>query len=71
MRAGYYAVQPGRGKKAIGRIIVTGVLRDRLGGISAADVRAEGYASWQAFINHGRRSTAFDRDAEVWSLSFS
>jgi len=37
-----YAVQPGRGKKAVGRIRVTKIRRERLGDISDADCYAEG-----------------------------
>ncbi len=44
-----YAVQPGRGKHAVGRILVTAVRREALGRLSARDVRAEGYASRAEF----------------------
>lgn len=44
-----YAVQPGRGKHALGRILVTAVRREPLGRLSAGDVRAEGYASRAEF----------------------
>jgi uncharacterized protein YhfF len=37
-----YAVQPGRGKKAVGRIRITKIRRERLGDISAEDIFAEG-----------------------------
>jgi len=37
-----YAVQPGRGKKAVGRIRITGIRRERLQSISFRDRRAEG-----------------------------
>lgn len=37
-----YAVQPGRGKKAVGRIRITAIRRERLQDISETDVRAKG-----------------------------
>ena len=37
-----YAVQPGRGKKAVGRIRITKIRRERLGDISEEDCLAEG-----------------------------
>lgn len=37
-----YAVQPGRGKKAVGRIRITGIRREQLQDISPEDVKAEG-----------------------------
>jgi len=38
-----YAVQPGRGKKAVGRTPpLTGIRRERLGDISQVDIQAEG-----------------------------
>jgi uncharacterized protein YhfF len=39
---GTYAIQPERGKKAVGRIRITKIRRERLQHISFDDIRAEG-----------------------------
>lgn len=44
-----YAVQPGRGQRAVGRIRVTGLRLERLQAITEADARAEGVESVQAY----------------------
>jgi hypothetical protein len=44
-----YAVQPGRGKPAVGRIRITGMSIERLQNITEADARAEGVASIEEF----------------------
>lgn len=44
-----YAVQPGRGEKAVGRIRITGMSIERLQNITEADARAEGVASIEEF----------------------
>ena len=41
-----YAVQPGRGKKSVGRIRITKIRRERLHQISGYDVVAEGTEGW-------------------------
>jgi hypothetical protein len=45
-----YAVQPGRAKKAVGRIAATRVRQERVGDISAKDARAEGFGSRKEFF---------------------
>lgn len=44
-----YAVQPGRGKRAVGRIRVTGLRVERVQAITEADAQAEGVDSVQAY----------------------
>lgn len=67
-----YAVCPGRGKHAIGRIRITETMQLRLGGtLSLADAQAEGFASRDEFrlawidINGG-----YDSHAMVWIVKF-
>ena len=68
---GTVAVQPGRGKKAVGRIMVTALSRVRLGSITEADARAEGFANRGEFIETWRRMHGqFEDDTEVWVITF-
>jgi len=43
-----YAVQPGRGRKSVGRILLVKIRRERLQEISWADIRAEGFPPTEA-----------------------
>lgn len=66
-----YAVQPGRGKPAVGRITVTDVQLAYLGDIDLRDAKREGFRTRQEFVDywtglHGR----FDPDVRVWVISF-
>lgn len=45
-----YALQRGRGMKAEGRIRITGIRREDVRDISEADVKAEGFASYEHFV---------------------
>lgn len=70
-----YAVQPGRGQKAIGRIRITGIRQERLQDIIIDDVRAEGFAStyhfskqWEAI--HTSRGERWEDDPPVWVIEF-
>lgn len=66
-----YAVQPGRGKRSLGRIIVASVWQERLGDLSLEDARAEGYRSREEFFEVWRRIHGlFDPAAEVWVVEF-
>jgi hypothetical protein len=66
-----YAVCPGRGKAAIGRVWITGATRMRLGCLSEAEARREGFedaagfAEAWALINGG-----YDAHDVVWRVAF-
>jgi len=67
-----YAVQPGRGKNSIARILLTNIKSEIVSAISDADVIAEGFESRDAFIQtwcaiHGRKSNL---SQTVWVLEF-
>jgi hypothetical protein len=65
------AVQPGRGKKSVGRIMVTALSRELLGSITEADARAEGFASRAEFIETWRRMHGqFEDHTEIWVIKF-
>jgi hypothetical protein len=67
-----YAVQPGRGKHAVGRIKIT-VIRycERAGDISEGDARAEGFESAGQFrAVYGRLNGAGALDRPCWALTF-
>jgi hypothetical protein len=67
-----YAVQPGRGKKSVARIVLTGIRREPVNAISHADARAEGFASREAFLStwHAIHGAKADLSQEVWVLEF-
>ena len=67
-----YAVQPGRGKKAVARILVTDVCRSRWRRINEVAARAEGFASREAFFDYvrGLHGADLDLDGEVWVIKF-
>lgn len=67
-----YAVQPGRTKKAVGRIVVTRIWQEALGDISAADAWAEGFDNREAFFETWTRiHGTFDAGVRVWVVEFS
>lgn len=64
-----YAVQPGRGKPAIGRAVVVSIRREPLGRITEAEARREGFATLAEFVGtFGNINGGFDCDAEVWRI---
>lgn len=80
-----YAVQPGRGKKSLGRTPpIKEIRQERLQDITMKDIYAEGTLHWvdrqfvemyAAFIEmwdsiHGKGPHCWKRDPEVWVLDF-
>lgn len=66
-----YALQPGRGKQAAGRLTILEVRREALGAISLADARREGFRTTQDFKDYWAAMYGrFDALAEVWVISF-
>jgi hypothetical protein len=67
-----YAVQPARGKRAVGRIRMIAISIQALGHINAEEALAEGFQTLDAFRQawiqiHG----CFDPELVVWVLTFS
>jgi len=72
-----YAVQPGRGKKAVGRIRITGIWRQRLREIWVEECRAEGitgvfarFGFEQLWNSLYRKPYRWEDNPEVWVLEF-
>jgi hypothetical protein len=61
-----YAVQPGRGKKAIGRFRLLDIRREYLQDISHNDALAEGFSIEHPLNNYGTGSVVRDAFAEFW-----
>lgn len=66
-----YAVQPGRGKNAIGRLLVLSVRREPVSSLTEADALAEGFLSQTAFLEwwsafYGAAALA----DECWRIEF-
>jgi len=63
-----YAVQPGRGQRAIGRIRITAIRREDVRQISAEDARAEGFDSrvnfFEAWVSMHDRNMEFYCEAQ-------
>lgn len=78
-----YAIQPGRGKKAVGRFLLESIRKERLRDISAQDARAElGWTNdhnrdtgpYPCFVElwdriHTTRGTRWQDNPEVWVLT--
>lgn len=66
-----YAVCPGRGKPAVGRVRVTAVRREALGAITEDDARREGFESRAAFLDYWRAMHGdVDPAQPVWVVEF-
>jgi hypothetical protein len=66
-----YAVQPGRGKKAIGRIRLLDIRYQHLGHVKEVEARAEGYGSLNEFEEAWTRIHGYyDAEQPVWALEF-
>ena len=64
-----YAVQPGRGKAAVGRAVVVSVERQRLGHIDHDEARREGFFSPGHFVaTFISINGSYDTAAEVWRV---
>lgn len=67
-----YAVQPGRNLPQVARIRVTGIRRQKVTDIIAADAVAEGYDTREQFLAawvriHGAGAA----DADTWAIAFT
>jgi hypothetical protein len=67
-----YAVQPGRAKKAVAYIKLTGIREEAVGDISESDAIAEGFDSREAFFAtwRGIHGAKADMQQRVWVLEF-
>jgi len=78
-----YAVQPGRGKKSVGRIRILKIRRERLWDIQDEDIRAEGVLTentldttiWGDFMAlwaeiYKKKPYRWEDNPEVWVLEF-
>jgi hypothetical protein len=68
-----YAVCPGRGKHAIGRVRIVSVRQERLGDLDDAEARREGFADARAFVDafEAINRCYADPDALVWRVEFA
>jgi hypothetical protein len=68
-----YALQPGRGKHAVGRICITAIRYcARASDISEGDARAEGFATEEEFREvYGRLNGVGALNRPCWALTFA
>jgi hypothetical protein len=67
-----YAVQPGRGEKAVAHIEIVDVWQERLADITEADAVREGFRDCQEFFAYWRRLYGGPRlFTHVWRIEFS
>jgi len=69
---GVYAVQPGRGKKAVGHIRIKRIWQEKLLYMTEDDVRAEGFEAWHNFITvfYALNNITKPLIAPVWAFEF-
>lgn len=66
-----YAVQPGRGKHAIGRIEILDVRQETLADVGDSAAEREGFATFHEFVDTWRSLHGeWDHEARVWVLTF-
>jgi hypothetical protein len=67
-----YAVQPGRGKEAIGRIRITAIRREHIQDISITDIKAEGLEVPHSIMPYGAETNDFwlNFGRDVFKASF-
>jgi hypothetical protein len=67
-----YAVQPNRGKKAVARIVLTGLRKESVSAITEEDAIAEGFVSREHFLATWQRIYGQQADLHqmVWVLEF-
>jgi hypothetical protein len=66
-----YAVCPGRGKHAIGRVRIVSIRQERLGRLDTADARREGFAGGTEFVAAFEAiNGSADPEARVWRVEF-
>lgn len=66
-----YAVQPGRTKRGVGRILIKEVRRERLGDIHHPGALREGFHDVRDFLDYWRRlHGGVDSEQEVWVIRF-
>jgi hypothetical protein len=66
-----YAVCPGRGKHAIGRVRIVDIELQTLGTLGPFEARAEGFDSVESFeAAFAGINGSYDQDALVWRIAF-